>query len=83
MKDGSQELDSHHNVHQVYLPRLGLPSNLGNFPYPGFYRHDAWGAAFMSSLVVCTPRANCIADVTATEFYLSIIAHGCLWAVDD
>jgi hypothetical protein len=34
----------------------------------------------MSGLVVCTPRTNCVADVTATEFDLSIVAHG--WVVN-
>jgi len=76
MKDGPRELDSHHNAHQVYFPCEACQVTLRIF-IPEFYRDDARGAAFMSGLVVCTPRTNCIADVTATEFYLSIVAHGC------
>jgi hypothetical protein len=29
----------------------------------------------MSGLVGCTPGTNCVADMTATEFDLSIVAH--------
>jgi hypothetical protein len=42
---------------------------------PEFYCHHAGRTTFVRCFVICTPCANGVADMTATEFDLGIVAH--------
>jgi hypothetical protein len=46
-----------------------------DFNVPELDRHNAWRAALMGCLVVCTPCSNSVTNMAAAEFDLRVVAH--------
>jgi hypothetical protein len=65
----------------LFLVKSKRYSNL--FDIPKLDGDKVCGIVFVDPFVVCIPCTNSISDMTATEFYLHIVAHDWNWMVGD